>query len=39
LAPSRAFQFGEHHVRIGFGRENLPQVLPRLAQYLDQRFR
>jgi aspartate/methionine/tyrosine aminotransferase len=36
LAPSRAFQFGDHHVRIGFGRENLPQVIGRFARYLDQ---
>ena len=39
LAPSRAFKFGEHHVRIGFGRENLPQVIERFSQYLDRRFR
>lgn len=39
LAPSRAFLFGDHHVRVGFGRENLPLVLERFAAYLDQRFR
>lgn len=39
LAPSRAFKFGDHHVRIGFGRENLPLVLERFAQYLKRRFR
>ena len=39
LAPSRAFQFGDQHVRIGFGRENLPQVIERFASYLDRRFR
>jgi len=27
LAPSSVFGFGERHIRIGFGRENLPQVL------------
>ena len=36
LAPSRAFQFGDQHVRFGFGRENLPQVLGRFAEYIDQ---
>ncbi|MCK4897708.1 MAG: aminotransferase class I/II-fold pyridoxal phosphate-dependent enzyme [Anaerolineales bacterium] len=39
LAPSRAFHFGDHHVRVGFGRENLPVVIERFAAYLDQRFR
>ena len=36
LAPSRVFQYGDHHVRIGFGRENLPEVLNQFAEYLDQ---
>jgi aspartate/methionine/tyrosine aminotransferase len=36
LAPSRVFQYGDHHVRIGFGRDNLPQVLDLFAKYLDQ---
>jgi aspartate/methionine/tyrosine aminotransferase len=39
LVPSRMFQFGDHHVRIGFGRENLPEVISRFAEYLDLRFR
>jgi aspartate/methionine/tyrosine aminotransferase len=38
LAPSRAFQYGDHHLRIGFGRENLPQVVELFSQYLDQHF-
>lgn len=38
LAPSRAFQFGDRHVRIGFGRRDLPEVLQRFADYLDRRF-
>jgi aspartate/methionine/tyrosine aminotransferase len=38
LAPSRAFQYGDHHVRIGFGRQNLPQVVERFGAYLDQQF-
>jgi len=38
LAPSRIFQYGDQHVRIGFGREDLPQVLERFGEYLDERF-
>jgi aspartate/methionine/tyrosine aminotransferase len=36
LVPSATFQFDDHHVRIGFGRENLPTVLARFAKYLDR---
>ena len=36
MAPSRAFQYGDHHVRIGVGRENFPQVLELFGQYLDR---
>ena len=35
LLPSAPFQYGDRHVRIGFGRDNLPEVLDRLAAYLD----
>jgi len=38
LVPSRMFQYGDHHVRIGFGRENLPEVLLRFEDYLGKRF-
>ena len=38
LVPSTVFQFGSQHVRIGFGREGLPNVLARFAEYLDRRF-
>jgi aspartate/methionine/tyrosine aminotransferase len=38
LVPSRMFQYGDHHVRIGFGRENLPEVLLRFEDYLSGRF-
>jgi aspartate/methionine/tyrosine aminotransferase len=34
LAPSRLFDYGDQHVRIGFGRQNLPQVLERFEDYL-----
>jgi aspartate/methionine/tyrosine aminotransferase len=39
LLPSREFQFGNRHVRIGFGRENLPFVVEIFSGYLDQLFR
>lgn len=38
LAPSRVFQYGDHHVRIGFGRDNLSIVIEHFARYLDQHF-
>jgi aspartate/methionine/tyrosine aminotransferase len=38
LVPSRMFAFGDHHVRIGFGREDFPQVLARFGDYLRMRF-
>lgn len=38
LAPSRAFQYGDHHLRIGFGRENLPQVIELFGEYLKKQF-
>lgn len=38
LAPSRVFQYGDHHVRVGFGRENLPQVIELFGEYLDQHY-
>jgi aspartate/methionine/tyrosine aminotransferase len=38
LAPSRIFNYGDQHVRIGFGREDLPQVLERFRGYLEGRF-
>jgi len=34
LLPAVPFQYGDRHVRIGFGRENLPAVLQRLGDYL-----
>jgi aspartate/methionine/tyrosine aminotransferase len=38
LAPSRIFQYGDHHVRIGFGKENLQEVIEHFADYLGQHF-
>lgn len=38
LVSSSQFQYGQHHVRMGFGRENLPQVIERFGDYLDRRY-
>jgi aspartate/methionine/tyrosine aminotransferase len=37
LFPSAMFQFGDNHVRIGFGRDNLPEAIDQFARYLDHR--
>jgi aspartate/methionine/tyrosine aminotransferase len=37
LVPSRQFQFGSSHVRIGFGRDDLPKVLDQFGRYLERR--
>lgn len=34
LLPSTVYGFGNRHLRIGFGRENLPEVLEVLDRYL-----
>jgi aspartate/methionine/tyrosine aminotransferase len=34
LLPSSVFQFGDEHVRVGLGRENLPDVLARFEETL-----
>ena len=39
LLPSRMFMFGDSHVRVGYGRESLPDVINRFADYLNKRFR
>lgn len=36
LVPSRMFEYGDEHVRIGFGRKDLPEVLDQFSQYLDR---
>ena len=35
LVPSNIFQYGNHHVRIGFGRENFPEIIERFSVYID----
>lgn len=39
LVPSTLFGYGDTHIRIGFGRESLPDVIDRFAGYLDATFR
>jgi aspartate/methionine/tyrosine aminotransferase len=34
LVPSSMFGFGNDHVRVGFGRQNLPEVVQQLRLYL-----
>ena len=37
LAPGRMFGRDDGHVRVGFGRENLPEALARFEAFLDRR--
>jgi aspartate/methionine/tyrosine aminotransferase len=39
LVPSRMFDYGDGHVRVGFGRRDLPEVLSRFSVYLEAKFR
>ncbi|MFX0091951.1 MAG: aspartate aminotransferase, partial [Candidatus Hodarchaeota archaeon] len=34
ILPSTVYNFGESHIRIGFGRENLIDVLLKFEEYL-----
>jgi aspartate/methionine/tyrosine aminotransferase len=34
LLPSEMFDYGDKHVRIGFGRENMPEILQRWGDYI-----
>lgn len=36
LVPSEMFEYGRHHLRIGFGRENMAKVLAVWEKYLDK---
>ena len=37
VVPSSIFGFGDRHLRIGFGREDLPEVVKRFERYLVDR--
>lgn len=39
LVPSKMFEYGNRHVRVGFGREDLPGVIALFEEYLEARFR
>ncbi len=39
LVPSKIFQYGNHHVRIGFGREDFPEIIERFSAYIDEFWR
>jgi aspartate/methionine/tyrosine aminotransferase len=34
LMPSTKFDYGNQHLRIGFGRQNMPQALKLFEEYL-----
>ncbi len=38
LVPSSLFEFENNHIRIGFGRENLPEVIDRFSEYVEDYF-
>jgi aspartate/methionine/tyrosine aminotransferase len=38
LAPGRLFGLGERHLRIGYGRENLPEVLAHFEAFLSEAY-
>jgi aspartate/methionine/tyrosine aminotransferase len=38
LVPSSIFDFGDRFIRIGFGRQNLPEVLEVLDDFLEKRM-
>lgn len=39
ILPSTVYDFGNQHIRIGFGRSNMPEVLAILEAYLQTEFR
>lgn len=37
LLPSRVYGYDDHHFRLGFGRQNVPEVLGKFEKFLQQR--
>lgn len=37
LLPSTVYDYDDHHFRLGFGRENMPEALEKLREYLETR--
>jgi len=34
LLPSRVYGYKDQHFRLGFGRQNMPEILTRFEQFL-----
>jgi len=39
LLPSEMFEFGTEHVRIGFGRQNMPEILDIFEHYINDEYK
>lgn len=39
LLPSTVYDYGNQHIRIGYGRENMPEVLGEFEEYIDETMR
>ncbi|MFA8342823.1 MAG: aminotransferase class I/II-fold pyridoxal phosphate-dependent enzyme [Rhodothermaceae bacterium] len=37
--PSELFEYGDKHIRIGFGRENFPEIIEILSSYISANYR
>ena len=37
LLPATVYDYDDQHIRLGFGRKNLPEVLAALDAYLDEK--
>jgi hypothetical protein len=35
LLPSTVYEYARPHLRVGFGRENMPEALSRLERFLE----
>ena len=35
LLPSTVYDYGDQHIRLGFGRENMPEALGKLREWLE----
>ncbi len=36
LLPSIVYDFDDHHFRVAFGRENMPEVLSKFETYIEK---
>ena len=37
LLPSTVYDYDDEHIRLGFGRENMPEALEKLREWLEGR--